>query len=64
MFALSIQSAVKAGAVDRLTDTSKFTGTHKTRFDQTGKGKGKDGQINFDGYVTNYKMAGTYDDRH
>jgi hypothetical protein len=26
--------------VDRLTDTSKYTGTHKHRFDETGKGLG------------------------
>jgi len=30
--------------VDRLTDTSKFTGTHKARFDEDGKGKGLDGR--------------------
>ncbi|KXS19308.1 hypothetical protein M427DRAFT_53248 [Gonapodya prolifera JEL478] len=38
--------------VDRLTDTSKYTGTHKQRFDDQGKGKGLDGRedrVNFDG---------------
>ncbi|KAJ3340716.1 hypothetical protein HDU93_006386 [Gonapodya sp. JEL0774] len=30
--------------VDRLTDTSKYTGTHKQRFDESGKGKGLDGR--------------------
>ncbi|XP_043289433.1 tubulin polymerization-promoting protein homolog [Venturia canescens] len=28
----------------RMTDTSKFTGSHKERFDKDGKGKGKDGR--------------------
>ena len=33
------------GAIfDRLTDTSKFTGAHKERFDKSGRGKGKAGQ--------------------
>ena len=28
----------------RMTDTSKYTGTHKERFDADGKGKGADGR--------------------
>ena len=28
----------------KLTDTSKYTGTHKNRFDETGKGLGKEGR--------------------
>ncbi|CAH1959731.1 unnamed protein product [Acanthoscelides obtectus] len=36
--------AVKSGAVDRLTDTSKYTGSHKERFDESGKGKGVAGR--------------------
>ncbi|XP_005005719.1 tubulin polymerization-promoting protein family member 2 isoform X1 [Cavia porcellus] len=32
------------GAVDRLTDTSKYTGSHKERFDESGKGKGLAGR--------------------
>ncbi|GLV33929.1 ringmaker [Carabus blaptoides fortunei] len=31
------------GGVDRLTDTTKYTGAHKERFDAEGKGKGKEG---------------------
>ncbi|XP_068704850.1 tubulin polymerization-promoting protein family member 3-like [Montipora foliosa] len=30
----------KSGSVDRMTDTSKYTGSHKERFDDSGKGKG------------------------
>jgi hypothetical protein len=32
--------AASAGVVERLTDTSKYTGSHKERFDSAGKGKG------------------------
>jgi len=48
--------------VDRLTDTSKYGGTHKERFDASGKGKGKEGRVDpqSDGYVTGYKHKGTY----
>jgi len=49
----------------RLTDHTKYTGTHKERFDTgTGKGKGKAGRediIEKTGYVSSYKNAGTYD---
>lgn len=31
--------------VDRLTDVSKYTGSHKERFDATGKGKGLSGRV-------------------
>jgi len=54
--------AVKAGGVDRLTDTSKYTGSHKERFDDSGKGKGIEGRENVtdnDGYVQGYKDKGT-----
>merc|ERR1719356_665508 len=34
----------KSAAVDRLTDTSKYGGAHKERFDSSGKGKGKAGR--------------------
>lgn len=50
--------------VDRLTDTSKYTGAHKERFDKSGKGKGIDGreeQVDSSGYVGNYKGAGTFE---
>jgi hypothetical protein len=56
--------AAKVGGVDRLTDTSKYTGSHKERFDESGKGKGKEGRADTTqntGYVGNYKGEGTYD---
>lgn len=56
----------KTGAVDRLTDTSKYTGSHKGRFNEDGKGKGKIGRedvIDKTGYVGAYKGAGTYDEK-
>merc|ERR1711955_13937 len=47
----------KSTAVDRLTDTSRYGGTHRQRFDSEGKGKGKDGRVDpkSDGYVHGYK---------
>jgi len=54
----------KTGNVAKMTDTSKYTGSHKERFDQSGKGKGIDGRVNKSdnsGYVGNYKGEGTYD---
>ncbi|XP_003224558.1 tubulin polymerization-promoting protein family member 2 [Anolis carolinensis] len=59
--------AVAAGGVDRLTDTSKYTGSHKERFDESGKGKGIAGRADLaqnTGYVGNYKGSGTYDKTH
>jgi len=59
-----VQTATKAGGVDRLTDTSKYTGAHKERFDESGKGKGAAGRTDTQqntGYVGQYKGAGTYD---
>ncbi|CAG5121771.1 unnamed protein product [Candidula unifasciata] len=57
--------AVKVDAVTaRLTDTKSYTGSHKERFDDTGKGKGIAGRKNLvdeTGYVTGYKHEGTYD---
>lgn len=60
------QKAAKAGAVDRLTDTSKYTGSHKERFDASGKGRGKVGRedaVESSGYVASYRGSGTYDDK-
>ncbi|MBN3303032.1 TPPP protein, partial [Amia calva] len=57
---------VASPTVSRLTDTSKFTGSHKERFDETGKGKGKAGRVELvdkSGYVPGYKHAGTYDQK-
>ncbi|KAG5871675.1 hypothetical protein JTB14_007358 [Gonioctena quinquepunctata] len=55
---------VKAtSTVDRLTDASKFTGTHKQRFDDSGKGKGIAGRkeiLDDSGYVTGYQNKDTH----
>jgi len=56
----------KAAAVDRLTDTTKYTGAHKERFDESGKGKGKVGREDVpdnSGYVGAYKGSGTYEEK-
>ncbi|XP_014674642.1 PREDICTED: tubulin polymerization-promoting protein family member 3-like [Priapulus caudatus] len=56
--------AQKSNVVDRLTDTSKYTGSHKERFSQTGKGKGIEGRMDRPekaGYVSGYKNKETYD---
>jgi hypothetical protein len=53
--------------VDKMTDASKYTGSHKERFDADGKGKGIEGRENRQensGYVGNYKNSGTYDKTH
>lgn len=54
--------------VERLTDASKYTGSHKERFDtSTGKGKGKEGRVDVlpkDGYVAGYKNRDTFDKTH
>ncbi|XP_068607245.1 tubulin polymerization-promoting protein family member 2 [Brachionichthys hirsutus] len=63
---MGVTKAAKAAAVDRLTDATKYTGTHKERFDDSGKGKGKAGREDIpdtSGYVTAYKGSGTYDDK-
>lgn len=59
-----LQKASNVGGVERLTDTSKYTGSHKERFDESGKGKGMAGREDItdqSGYVSGYKGAGTYD---
>uniref|UniRef100_A0A8C2EE64 Tubulin polymerization promoting protein n=1 Tax=Cyprinus carpio TaxID=7962 RepID=A0A8C2EE64_CYPCA len=56
--------AVASPTVSRLTDTTKFTGSHKERFDETGRGKGKAGRVEVvdtSGYVSGYKHAGSYE---
>lgn len=58
------QSAAAQANVDRMTDTTKYTGSHKERFDDQGKGKGIDGRqyvADKDGYVSGYKNQGTWD---
>ncbi|CAD5206526.1 unnamed protein product [Bursaphelenchus okinawaensis] len=55
------------GVYNRLTDHTKYTGSHKERFDSTGKGKGKAGRVDLvenTGYVTSYKNHGAYEKLH
>ncbi len=62
----SPQKVAKASAVDRLTDTSKYTGSHKERFDDSGKGRGRSGRQDIpdtSGYVSAYKGHGSYDSK-
>ncbi|XP_051999694.1 tubulin polymerization-promoting protein-like isoform X1 [Xyrauchen texanus] len=59
-----VTRAVASPTVSRLTDTTKFTGSHKERFDETGRGKGKAGRVEMvdtSGYVPGYKHAGSYE---
>lgn len=65
MHGVTKQSAT--GNVDKMTDTSTYTGSHKERFDESGKGKGAAGRSDIadnSGYVGNYKGEGTYDKSH
>lgn len=57
------QAGKAAATVDRLTDTSKYTGASKKRFDEDGKGKGLAGREDIaddTGYVGGYKNKDTY----
>lgn len=59
-------SGKAAANVERLTDVSKYTGAHKERFDETGKGKGAEGRRDKEcssGYVSGYKNKDTYDNK-
>uniref|UniRef100_A0A3Q0RAX2 Tubulin polymerization-promoting protein family member 3 n=1 Tax=Amphilophus citrinellus TaxID=61819 RepID=A0A3Q0RAX2_AMPCI len=61
---VGVTKVAKTATVDRLTDTSRYTGSHKERFDESGKGKGREGReeiVENTGYVGAYKNAGTYD---
>ncbi|XP_076972884.1 tubulin polymerization-promoting protein [Tamandua tetradactyla] len=61
-----VTKTVSSPTVSRLTDTSRFTGSHKERFDPSGRGKGKAGRVDLvdaSGYVPGYKHAGTYDQK-
>ncbi|KFQ35582.1 Tubulin polymerization-promoting protein family member 2, partial [Merops nubicus] len=52
----------KVGGVERLTATSKYTGSHKEHFDESGKGKGladRQDVMDNSGYVGDYKGTGT-----
>ena len=71
---MSMCKVTTCGAVDRLTDTSKYTGSHKERFDESGKGRGLEGRDSVakgqgmsagsvasqTSYVSGYKNEGTY----
>ncbi|XP_030239519.1 TPPP family protein CG45057 isoform X2 [Drosophila navojoa] len=62
-----VSAGKAAAAVDRLTDPSKYTGSHKERFDASGKGKGIAGRRNLvddSGYVSGYQHKDTYDGAH
>ncbi|XP_064640769.1 tubulin polymerization-promoting protein family member 2-like isoform X2 [Lineus longissimus] len=53
----------KTGGVDKMTDSSQYTGAHKSRFDEDGKGKGVAGReerAENTGYVGAYKGEGTH----
>jgi len=54
----------KTGGVEKMTDTSQYTGAHKERFGEDGKGKGIEGRADRadnSGYVGAYKGKDTYD---
>ncbi|CAK9824590.1 Tubulin polymerization-promoting protein homolog [Anthophora retusa] len=56
-----------ASTVDRLTDVSKYTGSHKQRFDESGKGLGIAGRKDLadqSGYVQGYQNKDTYNKAH
>lgn len=66
-FDFHFQEGKAAAAVARLTDPSKYTGSHKERFDETGKGKGIAGRKDLrdnSGYVSGYTHKDTYDKMH
>ncbi|XP_038162507.1 tubulin polymerization-promoting protein family member 3 isoform X2 [Cyprinodon tularosa] len=63
---VGVTKVAKTAAVDRLTDPSRYTGSHKERFDDSGRGKGREGReeiVENTGYVNAYKNAGTYDSK-
>ncbi|XP_055690297.1 tubulin polymerization-promoting protein homolog isoform X2 [Lutzomyia longipalpis] len=56
-----------AATVNRLTDVSKYTGSHRERFDESGKGKGIAGRKDIpdsSGYVSGYQHKDTYNKTH
>ncbi|KAJ8875122.1 hypothetical protein PR048_023015 [Dryococelus australis] len=58
------QAPVETAGLARLTDTSMYTGSHRQRFDEAGRGRGLAGRTDIaedHGYVTGYKGRGTYD---
>ncbi|XP_014284395.2 tubulin polymerization-promoting protein homolog isoform X2 [Halyomorpha halys] len=66
-FTSAVNNSKTPGAVERLTDPSKYTGSHKERFDGSGKGKGLAGRrddVDTSGYVAGYTNKDTYDKEH
>ncbi|KAI6178257.1 P25-alpha [Aphelenchoides besseyi] len=64
---VAVKPETQSNVYERLTDTKKYTGSHKERFDESGKGKGKAGRVDIvenTGYVSSYKAQGTYDKIH
>lgn len=52
------KTVVTSGAIERLTDHTKYTGSHKQRFDESGKGRGRIGRedipTNTSAFKSNY----------
>lgn len=66
VFPVHPQKVAKTATVDRLTDTSRYTGSHKERFDDSGRGKGREGReeiVENTGYVNAYKKVGPCDSK-
>ena len=73
-FLIFLQKSVSSDIVERMTDTSLYTGSHKHRFDEEGKGKGLEGRDSIakgkgmvpgsvssqTAYVSGYKGDGKY----
>ena len=60
---LFTQAGKVASTVERLTDVSKYTGSHKLRFDESGKGRGLAGRkdvADSSGYVQGYQNKDSY----
>ena len=69
-----LQKSATSEIVERMTDTSLYTGSHKHRFDEEGKGKGLEGRDSIakgkgmvpgsvssqQAYVSGYKGDGKY----
>ena len=61
------QGGGKSAAVERLTDTSRYTGAHKQRFDESGRGRGMAGRKEMhdtSGYVQGYQNKDSYSKNH
>ena len=61
------QGTANKETTGRMTDHTQYGGTHKQRFDEDGRGKGKEGrtdEVKNTGYVGAYRGDGTYDDKH